>query len=99
MTDIEKTAQKYDGDPYSSGIEPVIGGGVGVSVSGWGWWSVWINVESYADSDDYADTALQPGEAIRFAGRLVIAGVVCWWKRIPGRWHNWKCKHEGTRRG
>lgn len=75
-------AKRLDDDPYSSGIEPVIGGGVGVSVSGWGWWSVWINVESYADSDDYADTALQPGEAIRFGWRLIVAAVVCQWKRI-----------------
>lgn len=91
---MSETAEKYDGDPYSSGIEPVIGGGVGVSVSGWGWWSVWINVESYADSDAYADTALQPGEAIRFACRLVVAAVVCWWKRIPDQRRNRKYWRE-----
>jgi hypothetical protein len=87
-----------DNDPYSSGIEPVIGGGVGVSVSGWGWWSVWLNVESYADSDDYADTALQPGECISVAWRLVVAAVVCWWVRIPDRWRHFKYQ-RAVRRG
>jgi hypothetical protein len=86
-----------DNDPYSSGIEPVIGGGVGVSVSGWGWWSVWINVESYADSDDCADTALQPGESISIAWRLVVAAVVCWWKRRPDQRRNRKFWREARR--
>ncbi len=91
------SATKHDHDPYSSGVEPVIGGGVGVSVSGWGWWSVWINVESYADSDDCADTALQPGEAISMGWRLIVAAVVCWWKRRPDQRRNRKFWREARR--
>lgn len=62
------------GEPYNSCVEPVIGGLVEVEVSGWGYWNVWISVESYYSGD--ANTALQPGEAVGVAVRLVVGAVM-----------------------
>lgn len=79
----------YVGEPYDSEIEPLIGGRARVTVSGWGYWNVWLEVESYVHWKDKSDTALQPGECLRFATKLVVAAVVCWWKRLPGQVRGW----------
>ncbi|GLZ34845.1 hypothetical protein Lesp02_70320 [Lentzea sp. NBRC 105346] len=70
-------------DPYDSDIEPVVGGRVRVNVSGWAYWSVWLDVESYVEWMGDTNTALQPSECIAVARRLIVAAVVCWWKRLP----------------
>jgi hypothetical protein len=70
-------------EPYESGVAPTVGGGVRVSVDGWGYWNVWLEVESYVHWKDTADTALQPSESVGIAWRLVVAAAVCWWKRLP----------------
>ncbi|MET0235687.1 MAG: hypothetical protein ABW224_13670 [Kibdelosporangium sp.] len=68
-------------EPFDSSVDPVIGGSVSVEVSGWGYWNVWVGVESYYAGD--ASTALQPGECVSVAWRLVTAAAVCWYKRLP----------------
>jgi hypothetical protein len=70
-------------DPYDNTIEPIAGGEARVNVSGWGYWNVWLTVESYVDNGRHADAVLQPSECVSLARRLAVGAVVCWWKRLP----------------
>lgn len=67
-------------NPYAfdTTVEPDIGGEVRVTVDGWGRWAVWLDVVPYESGGSHADAPLTPREAVRVAGRLVVAAAVCW---------------------
>ncbi|MBP2341050.1 hypothetical protein JOF41_007304 [Saccharothrix coeruleofusca] len=69
---------------YASTVEPEAGGEVRVAVDGWGGWNVWVDVVGYHDVGSSADAALEPRTALGVARRLVVAAVVCWWRRKRG---------------
>jgi hypothetical protein len=66
---------------FDTTVEPDIGGEVRVTVDGWGRWAVWLDVVPYESVGSHADAPLTPREAVRVAGRLVVAAVVCLWRR------------------
>ncbi|SER95927.1 hypothetical protein SAMN05216188_11890 [Lentzea xinjiangensis] len=87
--------QKYAGEPFSAGVAPEAGGEINVQVSGWGWWNVWIRVESYVDG--FESTVMDPPDALRLARYLVRAAVVCAWKRRAELRHIRKMERKARR--
>lgn len=76
------TAKKYD-EPFCADVIPEYGGNIRTEVSGWGTWNIWLGIESYVDGHD--QTAMGPADALRVAWHLVLAAVVCAWKRARSR--------------